>query len=144
MKFGRPSDRQPKGNPIGGGLLGGVISVAMTDKQREDRLAYALFFSVICHYFLGYGFWNKFTNINIFYVTLYFCMDMWGFATYLLSRDSKLLKGAGALGMVLGSYYFYMEFNTPESWEARDVLTLVMILCNVGFLMLFTDKIKKK
>lgn len=26
MKFGRPSDRQPKGNPIGGGLLGGVIS----------------------------------------------------------------------------------------------------------------------
>lgn len=116
----------------------------MTEKQREDKLAYALLFSIVAHYFLGYGFWSNFSSINIFYVTLYFCMDIWGFAVYILSRESKLLKGAGVMGMILGSYFFYMEFNSPEYWETRDFITLVMIMCNIVFIMLFTEKIKQK
>jgi len=116
----------------------------MTEKQREDRLAYALFFSIIAHYVFGYGFWRNFANINIFYVTLYFCMDMWSLVVYMVCKKSKLLKVVSALGMGFGSYFFYMEFNSPEYWQARDILTLLMILCNIIFIMLFTDKIKEK
>ena len=26
LQYGRPKDREPKGNPIGGGLIGGIIA----------------------------------------------------------------------------------------------------------------------
>ena len=70
-------------------------------------------------------------------------MDIWGFVVYLLA-NAKALKGMGAFGMILGSYFFYMEFNDPSLWNLRDYLTLGLVAVNCGFIWIFTDKFKSK
>jgi len=110
-------------------------------KQKENILAVVLFIGLVSHYFIGYFLWDKLGSEKIYSITAYFNMDLWGFVVYLLAT-SKTLKGMGALGMVCGSYFFYMEFNDPYLWNTRDYLTLGLVSVNCGFIWYFTDKIK--
>lgn len=112
-------------------------------KNKENILAAILFVGLVSHYFIGYFLWDKLGSEKVYSVTAYFCMDLWGFVVYLLA-SSKLLKGMGGLGMVCGSYYFYMEFNDPNFWGVRDFLTLALVFTNCLFLWFFTDKFKTK
>lgn len=113
------------------------------DKYKENILAAVIFIGLLSHYVIGYFLWDKLGSEKLYSITAYFCMDIWGFIVYLLA-NSKALKGMGALGMVLGSYFFYMEFNDPNFWNLRDYLTLGLVVLNCGFIWMFTDKIKYK
>jgi len=112
-------------------------------KQKESILAWVMAIGFLSHYIFGYFFWDEIKVANIYYISVYFNMDILGFVVYLLAH-SRILKGMGALGMILGTYYFYMEFNDPASWILRDYLTLGLLFANCFFLWLFTDKIKNK
>lgn len=70
-------------------------------------------------------------------------MDVFGFVVYMLA-NGKVLKGMGALGMVCGTFFFYMEFNDPNLWVKRDYLTLGLVFVNCYFIWFYTDKLKKK
>jgi len=113
------------------------------DKKKEPVLAIVLFIGLISHYLLGYFFWDKLGSDRVYSITAYFCMDVWSFVVVLLSR-TKILQGMGLLGMMLGMYFFYMEFQEPELWVQRDYLTLGLVLSNVYFLWYFTGKFKNK
>ena len=112
-------------------------------KNKENILAAVIFVGLISHYFIGYFLWDKLGSEKIYSITAYFCMDICGFVVYLLA-SGKLLKGMGGLGMLLGSYFFYMEFNDPSLWDVRDYLTLGLVAMNCCFIWLFTDKMKRK
>ena len=77
----------------------------MTDKQKEDFAAVIMFIGIASHYLFGYFFWGVLPKVNIYYLTVYFNMDVWGFTVFMLARESKFLKGIGMLGMLLGSLY---------------------------------------
>jgi hypothetical protein len=113
------------------------------DKRKENIIAGIMFIGLVSHYLFGYFFWDELTAVNIYYITVYWCMDLWGFTVYLLACG-RILKGVGALGMLLGSYFFYMEFNDPSVWAERDYLTLGLVFSNCFFIWYFTDKIKTK
>jgi len=112
-------------------------------KKQENMLAAILVVGMFSHFCLGYFFWDKIGTESLYSITAYFCMDLWGFVVFLLA-NGKILKGIGALGMILGSYFFYMEFNDPTFWQERDYLTLGLVLSNGFFLLVFTDKFKNK
>lgn len=112
------------------------------NKKTENILAAMLVVGLVSHYFIGYFLWDKLGSEKIYSITAYFCMDIWGFVVYLLACG-KVLKGVGALGMLLGSYFFYMEFNDPSLWVERDYMTLTLVAINCFFIWHFTDKIKK-
>jgi len=99
---------------------------------------------LIMHYYLGYFLWDKISFINLYYISFYFCMDLWGFIVFMLATKSALLKGAGGLGMVLGSYFMYMEFHDPMNWQERDYTMLVMVGMNCAFIWFITENIKFK
>jgi len=111
--------------------------------KKENILGVVLFIGILSHYCLGYFFWDKLGSEKIYSITAYFNADVYGFIVYLLSKG-KLLKGMGALGMVCGSYFFYMEFNDPNLWGIRDFLTLGLVVTNCFFVWFFTDKFKQK
>lgn len=112
-------------------------------KKQETILAVVLAVGLVSHFFLGYFYWDKLGSERIYSLTAYFCMDLWGFVVYLLA-NGRILKGMGALGMVCGAFFFYMEFNDPNLWIQRDYLTLALVLGNSFFIWVFTDKVKNK
>lgn len=113
------------------------------DKKKENILALVLFIGLIMHFGIGYFFWDVIKFVNIYYLSIYFLCDVFGFVIYLIST-SKILKGIGALTMVLSLYYIYMEFNDPSFWNVRDYLTLGLLLANCGFVWIFTDRLTVK
>ncbi|MES2382415.1 MAG: hypothetical protein V4538_15315 [Bacteroidota bacterium] len=113
-------------------------------KAQETILGWVVFVGLISHFGLGYFFWDVIKVVNIYYVSIYFMVDVMGFVIYLTSRESKMLKGMGALGMVLGTFYLYREFNNPMYWTERNFITLGLVLSNTFFIWYFTDKIKNK
>jgi len=112
-------------------------------KRKENILALVLLIGLVSHYFIGYFLWDKLGSEKIYSITAYFNMDLWGFVVYLLA-NGRVLKGMGGLGMVCGSFFFYMEFSDPYFWSVRDYLTLGLVGMNCGFIWMFTDKIKNK
>ncbi len=112
-------------------------------RHKENILALVLFIGILSHYCLGYFFWDKLGTEKLYSITAYFCMDLYGFIVFLLS-STKLLKGMGAFGMICGTFFFYMEFNDPSLWSARDYLTLGLVLVNCSFIWIFTNKFKNK
>lgn len=112
----------------------------MSIKEKENKIAIMMFIGLVSHYCFGYFFWGVLPKVNIYYLTVYFNMDVWGFTVFMCARKSELLKGMGCLGMVLGSYFFYMEFNDPATWTQRDYMTLAMMFFNVFFIWVFTEK----
>lgn len=114
----------------------------MTPQKKEELLGWAIFFSLISHYWLGYFFWGSISLINIYYLTAYWCMDIFGLTIFILARESKFLKGMGALAMALGTFFFYMEFNDPKNWKQDNIVTLIILLMNTSFIWIFTEKIK--
>lgn len=113
------------------------------DKKKETILALVLFIGLASHFLLGYFFWDEIKIVNIYYVSIYFLCDVFGFVVYLLAT-SKALKGMGALGMILGTFYLYREFNDPSLWIKRDYITLGLVFVNCFFIWLLTDKVKNK
>ena len=113
------------------------------DKRTEKILSIVLFFGLMSHFLFGYFFWDEIKMVNIYYVSIYFLTDVCSFIIYLISR-TKILKGIGALGMVLSIFYIYMEFQDPSYWVERDYLTLALVLVNCGFVWYYTDKFKPK
>jgi len=112
-------------------------------KNKESILAVVLFVGLVSHFGIGYFFWEEIKFVNVYYLTVYFLFDVFGFVVYLLAT-SKALKGIGALSMVVSLYYIYMEFNNPSFWVERDYLTLGLTLANCAFIWFFTDKFKNK
>lgn len=112
------------------------------DKRKENILAIILFVGLVSHYFIGYFLWDEIGSEKVYSITAYFCMDLWGFVVYLLA-NGRALKGMGGLGMVCGTFFFYMEFNDPSLWNKRDFMTLGLVIINCCFIWFFTDKIKK-
>lgn len=113
------------------------------DKKQENILGWVVIIGFSSHLY-SYFFWEEIIGVNIFYITIYFNADILGFALFVLTRESKILKGAGVIGMGAGSYLFFCEFNNPVYWEQRDFLTLGMIFINVFFLIIFTERLKHK
>lgn len=104
-----------------------------------------IFIGLLSHYFFGYFLWDKIGTEKLYSITAYFCMDVWGLVVIILSK-TRLLKGFGYLGMVLGTYYFYMEFNDPYNWQVEDYkggATLLLSFINLFFLWYYTDLFKK-
>ena len=77
----------------------------MSIKEKENKIAIMMFIGLVSHYCFGYFFWGVLPKVNIYYLTVYFNMDVWGFTVFMLARESKFLKGIGMLGMLLGSLY---------------------------------------
>jgi len=113
------------------------------DKKKENILALVLFLGLVSHYFVGYFLWDKLGSEKIYSITAYFCMDVWGLVVYLIA-SGKILKGAAALGMACGTFFFYMEFNDPYLWETRDYLTLTLVIINCFFIWFYIDKYKNR
>jgi len=114
-------------------------------KEKESILGFAIFIGLIAHYVFGYFFWDKIGYDRVYCITAYFCMDVWGMVVFIIAKG-KILKGAGALGMVLGTYYFYMEFNDPFVWAGNDyklLATLALSIMNLFFIWYYTDLFKK-
>ena len=112
-------------------------------KKKENILAAILFIGLASHFLFGYFFWDEIKAVNIYYVSVYFLCDVFGFVVYLLA-NSKALKGVGALGMILGTFYLYQEFNDPSLWVQRDYITLGLVFLNSYFIWYFTDRFKDK
>ena len=92
----------------------------------------------------GIFFWDKIGSEKIYSITAYFCMDIFGLVVFILA-NTKFLKGAGCLGMALGSYFFYMEFDDPYNWEVanyKGLATLVLMTINLFFVWYYTDLFK--
>ena len=106
----------------------------MNDKKTQDRLAAVMFVGLIAHYYFGYFLWDKISFINLYYMSLYFCMDLFGFVVFMLATKSDFLKATGAAGMLMGSYFMYMEFHNPMMWEERDYTMLMMVAMNCCFI----------
>ena len=73
-------------------------------------------------------------------------MDIFGLCVFILAT-TKILKGLGALGMVLGTYYFYMEFRDPMMWDDMDfkaLPTFFLSVANLFFVWYYTDLFKSK
>lgn len=113
------------------------------NEKKENILGVILFVGLISHYLFGYFLWDKLGGEKLYSVTAYFNADVYGFIVYILAK-SKWLKGMGALGMVLGSFFFYQEFNEPSSWVERDYLTFGLVFANCFFIWHFTEKFKNK
>ena len=114
-------------------------------KQKETVLGWIIFAGLIFHYLFGYFFWDKIYNVNIYYISAYFLMDVMGLVIFIIAT-TKFLKGIGAAGMLFGSYYFYMEFRNPMVWNDIDykgLPTLVLMILNLGFLWYYTDIFKR-
>lgn len=110
------------------------------EKKKENILALIISVGLLFHFGLGYFFWYELGVEKLYRLTGFFCMDLWGFLVFLLSR-TKGLKGIGALGMALGTYFAHMEF---QGWDLKDYLTLGLIFGNVFFICLFTEEFKNK
>ena len=114
-------------------------------KNKEAVLVWAIFIGLFLHHFFGYFFWDKIPNVNVYYISVYFCMDVWGLVVFLIATKN-ILKGAGCLGMVLGTFYFYKELNNPEVWVDNDYKLLAMFflsIVNLFFIWYYTDIFKK-
>jgi len=114
-------------------------------KSKETILGWLIFIGLVSHYVFGYFFWDKLEYDRVYCITAYFCMDIWGLVVFIIA-NKKVLKGAGCLGMILGTYYFYMEFNDPFVWAGNDykgLATLALLIVNLFFLWYFTDIFKK-
>jgi len=73
-------------------------------------------------------------------------MDVFGLVVFILAT-TRLLKGLGALGMILGTYYFYMEFRDPMMWDEVDykgLPTFCLAVANLFFIWYYTDLFKKR
>lgn len=113
--------------------------------KKELILGLMIFIGLISHYVFWYFFWDKIGTEKLYSITAYFCMDIWGLVVFVLA-NTRFLKGLGCLGMVLGSYFFYMEFNDPQNWEVSDYkvgCTFFLLIINLFFVWYYTDKFKK-
>ncbi len=109
--------------------------------KKETILGLMIFIGLISHYVFGYFFWDKIGSEKIYSISAYFCMDVWGLVVFILAK-TKTLKGAGCLGMVLGSYFFYMEFNDPQNWRVSDYkagCTFLLLVVNLAFVWHYTN-----
>lgn len=70
-------------------------------------------------------------------------MDVLGLVTLIIG-SSSFLRESGVFLMVLGTYFFYMEFNDPINWKNQDYTTLFLLIINIFFLRLYYNKIRKK
>lgn len=113
------------------------------NERKENILASILFIGLGLHFGVGYFFWDEIKVVNIYYVSIYFMVDVFGLVVYLLATGS-LLKGIGALGMALGTFYLYKEFNDPAYWIERDYTTMGLVFANMAFIWYYTDKVKNK
>lgn len=114
-------------------------------KKKENILAAIIFIGFISHYCFGYFFWKELGSEKIYSITMYFCADIWGLVLFLLACG-RILKGLGVLGMVLGTFFFYMEFQDPYNWEVvdyRNLATLTLSSINLFFVLYYTDVFKK-
>lgn len=71
-------------------------------------------------------------------------MDVFGLCLYIIAT-TNFLKGMGGLGMALGTYFFYMEFNDPMNWRVQDykgLATFVLAIINLFFILYYTDLFK--
>ena len=71
-------------------------------------------------------------------------MDIWSLVFYIVA-GTRFLKGMGCLGMALGTYFFYMEFNDPYKWLGQDykgLATFMLLIVNLFFVFYYTDKFK--
>ena len=114
------------------------------DKRQQNTLAVIVLFGLVSHFYFGYVLWLRVKGVNIFAVSLYFCMDLLGFTCYLIATKSNLLKATGAFGMAMGSFLMYIEFHDPRNWEERDGVLMAMIFINVLFILIFTWYLKPK
>lgn len=112
--------------------------------KNEKILGLMIFIGLMSHYVFGYFFWDKIGTEKLYLITAYFCMDIFGLVVFILAK-TKFLKGLGCLAMVLGTYYFYMEFNDPQNWRVGDYkmgCTFLLLIVNLVFVWIFTDKFK--
>jgi len=115
------------------------------DKTKENILAGVLALAIISHFGVAYFLWRWLPIDRIYYLTLYMNMDVWGLAVFVLTRESKWLRGIGMLGMAIGSFYLYIEFRgNPTKWTPINFVTIIIILINTCFIWHFSDKIKNK
>jgi len=114
------------------------------EKNKENVLGCMIFVGLISHYLFGYFLWDKILGDMLYSITAYFCMDVFGLTTFILAK-TRFLKGLGCLGIALGTYYFYMEFNSPYNWEVNDykgLATLGISGINLFFIWFYTDILK--
>ena len=115
------------------------------EKKRETILGWMIFVGMISHYLFGYFFWDKLGSDLIYSITAYFLMDIMGMVIFVLAL-TRFLKGLGCLGMILGTYYFYMEFRDPMVWNDVDfkgLPTFGLSVLNLFFVWYYTDLFKK-
>jgi len=109
-------------------------------KKKENILTCIIFVGFIAHFVVGYFFWDKIGIENLYRLTGYFCMDLWGFIVFLLA-NTRWLKGMGALGMILGSYYSYILLQDED---VKDYFMFGVMLSNVFFIWFFIEKFKQQ
>jgi hypothetical protein len=114
----------------------------MTQHRKEVIAAYGVLVGALGHYGFGYFFWDRFPALNLYYITVYFNLDLYGFVIYLLAKDNSFLKLCSMMAMMMGSYFLFMEFNNPSRWNAVNYITLILLMVNTFFLWHFLDKLK--
>ena len=111
-------------------------------KNKENIVTAAFWIGLLVH-LMGYFLAGEFKDVNIYLLTVYFNMDMLGLVTLIIG-SSVFIRESGVFLMVLGTYFFYMEFNNPMLWTRENYTTLIMLIVNVGFLRIYYNKIRKK
>ena len=114
----------------------------MSADKKNNIITAAFWIGLLVH-LMGYFFAGEFKNINICLLTVYFNMNMLGLVTLIVGNTAGLREG-GVFLMVLGTYFFYMEFNDPMNWKNRDFTTLFLLITNIFFLRLYYNKIRKR
>jgi len=125
--------------------LGGHHVDLTMRKNTETILGWMIFTGLVSHYVFGYFLWDVIGTEKLYSITVYFCGDISGLCLFIIAR-TRFLKGMGCLAMVLGTYFFYMEFNDPQNWKLEDYkggCTFLLLIVNLFFVWYYTDKFKK-
>jgi len=71
---------------------------------------------------IGSYFGGDFYGTNVFLVTMFFNMFMYGLVINMFA-DNFLIKIASALMMSSGGYFCYMELHNPREWETFNLIS---------------------
>lgn len=110
--------------------------------KKDNLIACAFWIGLLVH-LMGYFLADEVKGINIYLLTVYFNMNMLGLVTMVVGNTS-FLRDSGVFLMILGTYFFYMEFNDPMKWDRKDYSTLVLLMVNILFLRIYYNKMRKK